>query len=54
MSIETTREIDQEWTAYTLTRTFSDPSGTEVRYKAEMAGNNLVYPRIHTLGATLS
>jgi len=54
MSIETTREIDQEWTEYTLTRTFADPSGTKVRYKAEMTGNNLVYPRIHTLGATLS
>jgi len=48
------REIDQEWTEYTLTRTFSDPSGTEIRYKAEMTGNNLVFPRIHTLGATLS
>jgi len=48
------REIDQEWTEYTITRTFSDPSGNEVRYKAEMTGNNLVYPRIHTLGATLS
>jgi len=54
MSIATTREIDQEWTEYTLTRTFTDPSGTKVRYKAEMTGNNLVYPRIHTLGATLS
>ena len=54
MSIATTREIDQEWTEYTLTRTFADPSGTKVRYKAEMTGNNLVYPRIHTLGATLS
>jgi len=54
MSIETTREIDQEWTEYTLSRTFTDPSGTKVRYKAEMTGNNLVYPRIHTLGATLS
>ena len=54
MSIESTREIDQEWTEYTLTRTFSDPSGNEVRYKAEMTDNNLVFPRIHTLGATLS
>lgn len=54
MSIATTREVDQEWTEYTLTRTFADPSGTKVRYKAEMTGNNLVYPRIHTLGATLS
>jgi len=54
MSIESTREIDQEWTEYTLTRTFSDPTGNKVRYKAEMTGNNLVYPRIHTLGATLS
>jgi len=54
MSIQTTREIDQEWTEYTLTRTFSDPNGNRVRYKAEMTGNNLVYPRIHTLGATLS
>lgn len=54
MSIQTTREIDQEWTEYTPTRTFSDPNGNRVRYKAEMAGNNLVYPRIHTLRATLS
>jgi len=54
MSILTTRKIDQEWTEYTLTRTFSDPNGNRVRYKAEMTGNNLVYPRIHTLGATLS
>jgi hypothetical protein len=54
MSIQTTREIDQEWTEYTLTRTFTDPNGNKVRYKAELTGNNLVYPRIHTLGATLS
>jgi len=54
MSIITTRKIDQDWTEYTLTRTFSDPNGNRVRYKAEMTGNNLVYPRIHTLGATLS
>jgi len=54
MSILTTRKIDQEWTEYTLTRTFTDPNGNRVRYKAEMTGNNLVYPRIHTLGATLS
>ena len=54
MSIQTTREIDSEWTEYTLTRTFTSPSGTKVRYKAAMTGNNLVYPRIHTLGATLS
>ena len=54
MSIITTRKIDQDWTEYTLTRTFSDPNGNKVRYKAVMTGNNLVYPRIHTLGATLS
>ena len=53
MSILTTRKIDEEWTEYTLTRTFSDPNGNRVRYKAEMTGNNLVYPMIHTLGATL-
>jgi len=54
MSIESTREIDQEWTEYTLIRMFDDPTGTRIRYKADMSGNNLVYPRIHTLGATLS
>jgi hypothetical protein len=54
MSIITTRKVDQDWTEYTLTRTFSDPNGNKVRYKAVMTGNNLVYPRIHTLGATLS
>jgi hypothetical protein len=54
MLIETTREIDQEWTEYTLTQTFADPNGIKVRYKAEMNGNHLVCPRIHTLEATLS
>jgi hypothetical protein len=54
MSIDSTREIDQKWTEYTLTLMFADPTGTKVRYKAELTGNNLVYPRIHTLGATLS
>jgi hypothetical protein len=37
MSIQTTREIDQEWTEYTLTRNFTDPNGNKVRYKAEMS-----------------
>ena len=54
LSVEATREIDQEWTEYTLTRTFDDPLGNKVRYKAELNGNRLIYPRIHTLGATLS
>ena len=54
LSLDSTREIDHEWTEYTLTRTFTDPAGNKVRYKAELAGNRLVYPRIHTLGATLS
>ena len=54
MSIAATREIVYEWTEYTLTRTFTDPNGNRGRYKAELTGNNLVYPRIHTLGATLS
>ena len=47
-------DVPEEWTEYTLTRNFTDPNGNRVRYKAEMTGNNLVYPRIHTLGATLS
>ena len=54
LSLDSTREIDQEWTEYTYSNTFADPAGTRVRYKAELAGNRLVYPRIHTLGATLS
>lgn len=54
LTLDSTREIDQEWTEYTLSHTFADPAGTRVRYKAELAGNRLVYPRIHTLGATLS
>ncbi len=54
MSIDTTREIDHEWTEYTLTRIFADSSENKVRYKAELTGNNLVYPRVHSLGATLS
>ena len=54
MPLESTREIDQEWTEYTLTRAFTDPTGNKVRYKARMNGTFRVYPRIHTLGATLS
>ncbi len=54
MTIESTRPIDEDWTEYTLTRTFTDPTGNKVRYKAQMTGSVLTYPRIHTLGATLS
>ncbi|MEE9368289.1 MAG: DUF4815 domain-containing protein, partial [Pontiella sp.] len=54
MAIDDTRPIDENWTEYTLTRTFTDPAGTKVRYKAELTGSALAYPRIHTLGATLS
>ena len=54
MTIDNTRPIDEDWTEYTLVRTFDDPSGNKVRYKAEMTGTVLTYPRIHTLGATLS
>ncbi len=54
MTIDDTRPIDEDWTEYTLVRTFDDPSGNKVRYKAEMTGTVLTYPRIHTLGATLS
>ena len=53
-TLEATRPIDEEWTEYTLTCVFADPSGRNVRYKAEMTGTHLVYPRIHSLGATLS
>jgi hypothetical protein len=42
------------WTEYTLVRTFTDNTGNKVRYKAEMTGTPLIYPRIHSLGATLS
>ena len=54
LTLDSTREIDQEWTEYTYSHTFADPGGDKVRYKAELTGNRLVYPRIHTLGATLS
>ena len=54
MALEATRKVDEEWTEYTLALTFADPAGDKVRYKAELTGNRLVYPRIHTLGATLS
>ena len=54
MTIDDTQPIDEDWTEYTLVRTFSDPQGNKVRYKAELTGTVLTYPRIHTLGATLS
>ncbi len=54
MTIDVTRPITEEWTEYTLMRTFTNNTGNRVRYKASMTGTPLVYPRIHTLGATLS
>ncbi len=54
MTLDSTREIDQTWTEYVLLCTFANPAGNRVRYKAVMTGNNLIYPRIHSLGATLS
>jgi len=54
MTIDDTRPITHEWTEYTLSRTFTNNTGNRVRYKATMTGTSLVYPRIHTLGATLS
>ncbi len=54
MTIQETRPIDENWTEYTLVRTFTDNTGNKVRYKAEMTGTPLIYPRIHSLGATLS
>jgi hypothetical protein len=54
MTLDSTREVDQTWTEYVLVRTFANPAGNRVRYKAAMTGNNLIYPRIHSLGATLS
>lgn len=54
MTIDDTQPIDEDWTKYTLVRTFSDPQGNKVRYKAELTGTVLTYPRSHTLGATLS
>lgn len=54
MTLDSTREIDQTWTEYIFLCTFANPAGNRVRYKAVMTGNNLIYPRIHSLGATLS
>lgn len=54
MALDSTREVDQTWTEYLYLRTFTNPAGNRVRYKAVLTGNNLVYPRIHSLGATLS
>jgi len=54
MTLDTTREVDQTWTEYVFLRAFTNPTGNRVRYKAVMTGNNLIYLRIHSLGATLS
>ncbi|MHB1461991.1 MAG: DUF4815 domain-containing protein [Armatimonadota bacterium] len=54
MALDSTREVDQTWTEYLFLRVFTSPAGNSIRYKAVMSGSNLVYPRIHTLGATLS
>ncbi len=54
MSLDSTRPIDQDWTEYTYQRTFADSTGRKIRYKALLSGNALIFPRIHSLGATLS
>jgi hypothetical protein len=54
MTLDATREVDQTWTEYLYLCTFANPAGNRARYKAVLTGNNLVYPRIHSLGATLS
>lgn len=54
ITLDTTREVDQTWTEYVFLCTFANPAGNRVRYKAVMTGNTLIYPRIHSLGATLS
>lgn len=48
MTIEETRPVDEAWTEYTLTRTFTNPAGRRVRYKAVMTGTPLAFPRIHS------
>ena len=54
MTLDETRPIDQDWTEYTLSRTFTDSTGRRIRYKAAMTGTVLTFSRIHSLGATLS
>lgn len=54
MAQEGTRPINQTWTEFTFGRTFASAAGTRIRFKAVMAGTQLVTPRIHTLGATLT
>lgn len=54
MTVEATRPLNSTWTEYTLARTFRNPAGSRIRYKAVMTGTALSYPKIHTLGATLS
>ncbi|CAM2070197.1 DUF4815 domain-containing protein [Sulfidibacter corallicola] len=54
MSLEATNPIDTIWTEYSYELTFADPNGTRIRFKAEMTGTNMVSPRIHRFGATLS
>ncbi|CAM2066692.1 DUF4815 domain-containing protein [Sulfidibacter corallicola] len=54
MTLEETRQVTHQWTEYTYSVTFADPSGREIRYKAEMVGTALTGPRIHRIGATLS
>ena len=54
MTLDDTRKVDQTWTEYTYIRAFTNPAGNRIRYKAVLSGNNLIYPRIHSLGATLS
>jgi hypothetical protein len=54
MAQQSSRPIDPDWTEYVFSRTFTNPAGTRIQYKAEMAGTALLYPRIHSIGATLS
>jgi hypothetical protein len=54
MAMEVLRPINQVWTEYTFSRPFTAPTGNRIRFQAVLRGTQLVAPRIHTLGATLT
>lgn len=54
MVVDSSEALDATWTKYTLSATFSSPTGTQFRLRADLTATSpLVVPRLGPVGATL-
>lgn len=53
IAMEATRAVDDECTEYVGTSEFSGSTGNRVRFKAEMMGGSVVFPRVGRVGVVM-